>query len=85
MMSERCAACSTLSTRKPLSPSVTGGRRVRSAARKAWHSSRNGSSLAKGTVLALPLDGHGLTGCQLDTLIIEHEPLGYIIKTGHLP
>ena len=79
---DRCAACNTLSTRRPLSPSVTGGQRVASASRKAWHSSRNGSSLVKGT--SSPGLRHRLPCFQLNALIIQHEPLGYIVKTSHL-
>src|SRR5690606_9384391 len=38
MTRERCAACSTPSTWRPLVPSVRGGVRVLMASRNAWHS-----------------------------------------------
>ena len=39
----------------------------------------------KGHLLTVPLDRHRLPLLQLHTLIIQHEALGHIVKTGHLP
>src|SRR5690606_30693432 len=62
--SERCAACSTLRTSRPLAPSVRAGSRVSTARRNAWHSRRRGSSAANAISVPSPLMGTGWPSCS---------------------